>query len=79
MREETMRRFVFALLGATATSGAALAADMPVKAPPRILPPPILVYNWTGCYIGGHAGGGGGRTEWINTENTTAFGEQLSD
>jgi outer membrane immunogenic protein len=70
-----MRRFVVALLGLSAMSGAAIAADMPAKAPARILPPPILVYNWTGCYIGGHAGGGWGRTEWTNTANTTTFGD----
>ena len=70
-----MRRFVVALLGLSAMSGAAIAADMPVKAAARILPPTILVYNWTGCYIGGHAGGGWGRTEWTNTANTTTFGD----
>jgi hypothetical protein len=41
-KEETMRRFVIALLGATAMSGAALAADMPVKAP--IVPPPPVLF-----------------------------------
>jgi outer membrane immunogenic protein len=32
-----------------------MAADMPLKAPP---PPPLPVYNWTGCYVA--AGGGYG-------------------
>jgi outer membrane immunogenic protein len=33
-----------------------MAADMPVKAP---RPAPVVVaYNWTGCYIGVHGGGG---------------------
>lgn len=36
----------------------ALAADMPVKAPPA--PPPA--YNWTGCYVGGNVGGAWGRS-----------------
>jgi len=31
---------------------AALAADLPLKAPA-----PIALYNWTGCYVGGHIGG----------------------
>lgn len=33
----------------------ASAADMPLKAPPRVA---AAVYNWTGFYIGGHVGGG---------------------
>ena len=33
--------------------GSALAADLPVKAPPRV---PVAVYNWTGCYIGANVG-----------------------
>ena len=37
--------------------GAALAADLPVKAPP-IVP---VVYNWTGCYVGVNGGWKGGR------------------
>jgi opacity protein-like surface antigen len=42
--------------------GVATAADMAVKAPPRALPPPPAVYNWTGWYVGLNAGGGFGRT-----------------
>jgi outer membrane immunogenic protein len=34
--------------------GGALAADLPVKAPP---PAPVVVYNWTGWYVGLNAGG----------------------
>jgi outer membrane immunogenic protein len=33
---------------------AAFAADLPLNAPARA---PIALYNWTGCYIGGHVGG----------------------
>ncbi|MGO8911993.1 MAG: outer membrane protein [Bradyrhizobium sp.] len=42
---------IFIGLGAT---GFASAADMAVKAVPVAAP----LYNWTGCYIGGNAGGG---------------------
>jgi outer membrane immunogenic protein len=42
------------LLGATA-GAADLRRPAPVKAP---APPPVAVYNWTGCYVG--AGGGYG-------------------
>lgn len=37
--------------------GVASAADLPLKAPP----PPVAVYNWTGCYVGINAGWKGGR------------------
>jgi outer membrane immunogenic protein len=59
--------FVTAALAALIASPA-LAADIrrpppPVyKAPP---PPPVLaVYNWSGCYLGGHAGGLFATKEW---------------
>jgi outer membrane immunogenic protein len=71
-KEGKMRRFVVALLATSALSFAAQAADMPVKAP-RAAPAPT--YNWSGCYLGGHAGAGWGRTEWTNTADTTLFGD----
>src|SRR5260370_34487175 len=41
------------------TAGAAVseAADAP-RGPAYRPPPPPLVYNWTGLYVGAHAGGG---------------------
>lgn len=50
-----------ALLGFGAT-GSASAADLAVKAP-RAAPVPL--YNWTGCYIGGNAGGAWNRMDTI--------------
>jgi outer membrane immunogenic protein len=48
-------RLSTAAVGAFAFSSvAAFAADLPVKAPAIA---PIALYNWTGCYVGGHAGG----------------------
>jgi outer membrane immunogenic protein len=41
----------------TGLASSAIAADMPVKAPPA---PPAPVYLWTGCYLGGNFG-------WANT------------
>jgi outer membrane immunogenic protein len=56
-----MRRIAVALLAATSLLGFASfaeAADLAVrKAPPRPLPPPVPIFSWTGCYIGGHIGG----------------------
>jgi outer membrane immunogenic protein len=45
-------------------SGPSYSADLPIstKAPqPAIVAP---AYSWTGCYIGGHIGGGFGRKDW---------------
>jgi outer membrane immunogenic protein len=47
----------------------ALAADMPVKAPP----PPIPVVNWTGCYLGLSIGDSWGRSQHTAVAGTTAI------
>jgi outer membrane immunogenic protein len=51
-----MKKLLFAGVAALALSTSAFAADMnlPVKAPPMVMPPPA--YNWNGFYIGGHVG-----------------------
>lgn len=49
-----MKKLIAALAVAVSSSGWALAADMPLKAPP----PPASVYAWTGFYIGANAGYG---------------------
>ena len=36
---------------------------------------PCRCGRWTGCYIGGHLGGGYAWTENTNTVNTTVFGD----
>src|SRR5262245_13634359 len=61
---------------AALTVAPALAADLraPVYKGP---PPPAPMWSWTGCYIGGHIGGGYAGTENTNTVNTTAFGDFL--
>lgn len=64
-----MRRFQCALLAAVAIFGfasVASAADMPMKAVPAPVAAPV--YNWTGCYIGAHAGYGWGRKD-MNPDN----------
>jgi outer membrane immunogenic protein len=45
-----------------AAAGTAGAADMPVK---YKAPPPVVAFTWTGCYFGGHVGGG-----WVRDEET---------
>ena len=61
-----MKKFIVAGIAAAAFCGApALAADMPVKAPYA-----APVFNWTGFYIGAHAGYAWGRV--TGTTNTAA-------
>jgi outer membrane immunogenic protein len=45
-----------------------MAADLRVKAPLYKAPPPIELFSWTGCYVGGHVGGLWARKEWINAD-----------
>jgi hypothetical protein len=33
------------------------------------------IFNWSGFYVGGHIGGAWTNEGWINTANTTAFGD----
>jgi outer membrane immunogenic protein len=49
-----MKKIIFAGLGLAALSAPALAADLPMKAPPIA----AVVYNWTGWYVGGNVGYG---------------------
>jgi outer membrane immunogenic protein len=61
-----MRLKVVSLLAAAISLGAAQAAsaaDMPAKAP-IYKAPPVLMYNWTGFYVGINGGGGWGHTDW---------------
>jgi len=65
-----MNKFIVGLAVATYVAAtAAQAADlrMPVKAP---VAPPVPVFSWTGCYFGGHAGGGWGRKKVTHAEDS---------
>jgi len=60
-----MKKFLAAgLFTAALASAPALAADMPVKAPPMAAAPS---FSWTGCYLGGNVGGG-----WKHVRDTDA-------
>jgi outer membrane immunogenic protein len=48
-----MKKLAVLFASLALTSGAAVAADMPVKARPM----PMAVFSWTGCYIGADVGG----------------------
>jgi outer membrane immunogenic protein len=68
-----MKRTLILGLGlASLTILPAAAADLPVKARPA--PPPIVTaYNWSGCYIGGNAGG-----KWASTSDDVNIGATTS-
>lgn len=46
------RRYLLSTVSTLALTGAAVAADLPVKAPPA----PAAVVSWAGFYVGGHGG-----------------------
>src|SRR3982751_3665652 len=60
-----MKKIVLATVLAALGSASAMAADMPsrpyTKAPVMA---PVQVYDWTGFYIGGHAGGAWAQSDW---------------
>ena len=57
----------FSVLG-TAVAGA---ADMPMRAAPPMLPPPL--FTWTGFYVGGNIGGAWTNNTWRDTFFGTNF------
>jgi outer membrane immunogenic protein len=66
------KRFASATLGLLALGfgPGALAADMPIKAPP---PVPVPIYTWTGCYLGLSIGNSWGRSSHTAVDGTTAI------
>jgi outer membrane immunogenic protein len=67
--ENTMKKFAFAAIAMCLGTVGASAADMAVKARPA--PLPVALYDWSGCYIGGHVGGTWGRAN-VNIPNYPA-------
>ncbi|MBN8987511.1 MAG: porin family protein [Rhizobiales bacterium] len=60
-----------AALGAAGAASAADLAARPYTKAPYIDP----IFNWAGFYVGGHVGGAWTNEQWINTANTTPFGD----
>jgi high affinity Mn2+ porin len=64
-----MRALWIAGLGLVLLAGGARAADLsaalPTKAPPPVAP---AAYDWTGFYVGGHAGYAFGSSQWTSTQ-----------
>jgi outer membrane immunogenic protein len=78
-----MKKLLVACIAAAAFCGVpALAADMPVKAPP---PAPVVAptYSWTGFYIGGNAGGviehASGTSDFLDPTATGTAGHSLTN
>jgi outer membrane immunogenic protein len=64
-----MKKLLIASIAAAAFCGApALAADMPVKAPP-----PAAPFNWAGFYVGGYVGGVWGNTHVRRLDGSSTF------
>jgi outer membrane immunogenic protein len=65
-----MRKLLLGVCAAVLVSGSAMAADVPVAPPlyrgPAFPPPPLPVYNWTGCYLGASAGGIWARNQYTS-------------
>jgi outer membrane immunogenic protein len=72
-----MRTFGVAF-GLTAFVSSAMAAELPVKAPP---PPPVPVWTWSGVYIGAHIGGGwtNRRFEEEDVDHNNRFFDRFDD
>src|SRR5437868_6088341 len=62
---------VTASLGVGAASAADLGMRPYTKAPLFAEP----VYNWAGFYVGGNVGGAWTTQQWVNSANTTVFGD----
>jgi outer membrane immunogenic protein len=62
-----MRKVLSAAVAALAVIGATQARAADLKKPVYKAPPPVAapvpVFSWTGCYVGGHVGGGWGRKD----------------
>ena len=70
-----MKKLLFAsvALTALAAAGSAGAADLPPAVYKGPVVAPVPVYSWTGCYIGGNAGGVWANSDVVWTPNTAGF------
>ncbi|HUI21127.1 MAG TPA: outer membrane beta-barrel protein [Methylocella sp.] len=77
-----MRNLFLASVGVIALTGsAALAADLPSRAPPPAYIPPAPIFTWTGIYVGGQVGyawaSGANRVSGIDPVTGIAFDSSI--
>jgi outer membrane immunogenic protein len=70
-----VRHLLMASACAFALAGTAFAADLPSKAPPPVMPPPI----WDGFYVGLNAGGVWGGSGAVTTTDSPSFAADTWD
>jgi outer membrane immunogenic protein len=58
--EAAVQKLAVAVAGLSLSTVSAFAADMAVKAP---IAPPVIIYSWTGFYVGGNVGYGWGNAD----------------
>ncbi|MDQ6868596.1 MAG: outer membrane beta-barrel protein [Pseudomonadota bacterium] len=68
------RRTLLASAGAMAFTGAALAADLPSRAPPPVFLPPPPIFTWTGLYVGINAGYTWSNNNAVDVDTADVFG-----
>jgi len=73
-----MKKIALAVSIFAASAVSAVAADLPVytKAP---VVPPVITYNWTGCYVGANGGGMWVRKDWRVTSTQAFISSQDAD
>src|ERR1051325_7706678 len=62
-----MKKLALGIVAAIGLATAAQAADMPVAVQARPVVAPVMIYNWSGFYVGAHGGGAWGKSNWVNT------------
>src|SRR5687767_9938260 len=68
-----MYRFLTSTAAVALWSSAALAADIPVYEPPVDVPEAVVIYDWTGFYIGVQGGWKFGEDDYEVTGADTSF------
>ncbi|QGM99164.1 outer membrane protein [Methylocystis parvus] len=68
-----MKKFALSFAALALTAGSALAADLPSRKGPPVLPPPPPPPLWTGFYVGLNAGGGWASSNSVTIGSTPIF------
>jgi outer membrane immunogenic protein len=72
VQDTPMKRILLCLVAMAAVAGSeARAADMRMRAPVLKAPPMAAAYNWSGCYLGAHIGGGWSEKDWDYENGST--------